>query len=89
MSQYQVGDEAELGPALMNRFISAVVAQGGTVSLKGNKAVITSMPGGAPAPEPEAAAVSAPGPEPVIETEEAPKKAPTPRKRTPKVTSED
>lgn len=44
MSKYEVGDEADLGPILMARFISDVVAEGGKVSLKGNKAKVIYMP---------------------------------------------
>lgn len=41
---YEVGDEAELGPSMMSQFISDVVAAGGRVSIKGNKATVISMP---------------------------------------------
>lgn len=42
--KYYVGDEAELGPILMTRFISDVVAEGGRVTIKGNVAKVVYMP---------------------------------------------
>lgn len=44
MTKYEVGDEADLGPILMTRFISEVVAEGGRVTLKGNVAKVVYMP---------------------------------------------
>lgn len=44
MAKYEVGDEADLGPILMSRFISEVVAEGGRVTIKGNVAKVVYMP---------------------------------------------
>lgn len=75
---FQVGDEAELGPILMNRFIGEVVAQGGEVVLKGNKATIVSMPGGPIAAEPLPVVEEEPAPAPAPKKTAPRKKAPTP-----------
>lgn len=44
INTYQVGDEAELSPSLMNRFIAEVMQQGGKVELSGNVAKVVYMP---------------------------------------------
>lgn len=67
MSLFQVGDEAELGPVLMNQFLSEAVKQGAKVVLKGNKAVVVEVRQTAP--------VEAP-----VETEPEPSAEPAPKK---------
>lgn len=52
MSLFQVGDEAELGPVLMNQFLSEAVKQGAKVVLKGNKAVVVEVRQTAPVEAP-------------------------------------
>lgn len=43
-NEYKVGDEAELGPVRMNKFLGEVAAQGGRVEVKGNVAKVVYMP---------------------------------------------
>ena len=43
-NEYKVGDEAELGPVRMNKFLAEVAAQGGRVELYGNLAKVVYMP---------------------------------------------
>lgn len=53
-NEYKVGDEAELGPVRMNKFLGEVAAQGGRVEVFGNVAKIVYMPEtDEPEPEPE------------------------------------
>lgn len=70
---FQVGDEAELGPVLMNKFLAEAAAQGAKVVLKGNKAVVVEVRQVVPDQPVESE------PEPSAET--APKTAP--RKKAP------
>lgn len=58
-NEYKVGDEAELGPVRMNKFLGEVAAQGGRVEVYGNVAKIVYMPGAAE-PEPEPVKKAAP-----------------------------
>lgn len=79
-NEYKVGDEAELGPVRMNKFLSEVASQGGRVEVKGNVARIVYMP------EKPKAKTAVPVAEPKVEEPE-PKKAAPRKKVAPK--SED
>lgn len=62
-NEYKVGDEAELGPVRMNKFLGEVAAQGGRVEVYGNVAKIVYMPKtktAEPEPEPEPVKKAAP-----------------------------
>ena len=75
---YEVGDEAELSPVLMNRFITEVAAQGGKVVLKGNKAVVVSVGHSVEEPVSLPVAEEEPTPAPAPKKTAPRKKAPTP-----------
>lgn len=84
-NEYKVGDEAELGPVRMNKFLSEVAAQGGVVELYGNKAKIVWLPekpkATEPEPEPEVLQMQALPPlTPAQSDSEEPKKA-APRRK--------
>lgn len=44
LSDYQVGDEFEGSPSELGRFISAILAEGGTFNYEGRSVTITSFP---------------------------------------------